>query len=181
MKQLLSIILILFFVAGAQSQSIDHVKSTRISDNFDALSIQAYSANGQEKVVEFVEYLNMLSNLNGQEGLKKELYQSIELLFKSGAASIQSMGSGAMQNDIQDWLHEFEDLNIKSIDLKLEDAQLGESHWTYIYTISFDKGNRKFSKKMMVELSMKKVVKSFGDHQKMVWQQHIQSISFKDK
>lgn len=167
------------FCVELSAQTVQNTHSSSISDNFDALSIQAYAVNGQSKIEELIEYLNLMNSAGIEEDLDAQISSNILQLFSVNDLVIQGISSNVTFIDVRKWIADFKRSSSNKLTIHFKSSQLHDSYWKYTFDLSYEWNGKIVRKKMDVELLMSRLQKSFGNHQKQVWQQSIQKITFR--
>lgn len=179
MKKWIFFLLFFFSLTIGWSQSIElKTKELTIQNSFDNLTLQTYAVQGQLKVDELFEYLQLASNNNSQE-LNQQLQANIEQLFSKDFVQLSGIESKETFSVPLKWVEYWKTANVDVKFVQLIDSKLKDTHWIYSYQISYSTNGKQKTKQMEVKVHFQPQAKTFGDTQKEVWELKIKTIIFR--
>ena len=176
---------ILCFISAASlttswSQSMEiSTKELTIQNSFDKLTIQTYAVQGQLKVEELFEYLELISLNGNSPKLDKQLFQNIEQLFSEKTVLLHGVDNKTTLYSAKQWVNDWKNSKITVERLELNSSQLKHDHWLNQYLLTYKVNGRQKTKKIEVQIFFYPELKSFGETKKEVWELKIGNISVK--
>lgn len=163
-------ILILFVFCNclhAQQASNYGAKNNDIRANFSIKTLEAYEENSFSKVSDFYQLLEIYSDKNSSEALKKQVEENINSLVRNDVLISDFFTSdkiimGELLKKIQSKGLKFEVKNIRK-------QAASDNYWIASYTLDISGNREVVQKNISQKIYLYPEEKSFGDKKKEVW------------
>lgn len=162
--------LLLFSIYGLAQDAGFSKKSMKATFSMEAL--QAYQESSFDKVNDFYEYAQLITNPTISYDLKKEIKTAVHSLFKENDVSIINFLSSEREKiSLAEFLNILENENNIRFQTrkKNEKVQFFNDYWINHYYLEIEQ-NKKIT---IIEIKQKvyfaENIKSFGENQKEVW------------
>ncbi|MFL5730640.1 MAG: hypothetical protein ACJ75J_14225 [Cytophagaceae bacterium] len=171
----------------AQNAQRDPLENTFVKENLSARDLQVFELRAQQKLKDYANYIEIISDKNFDAELRKEAAGSALRLFSGQDVTVHETLSGGKAKEwkLSDYLSKLNASAYKKIVSQIsnlvlakpmvkqaENSYKGELSYTQITKGYDDKGKEVFSVKAekKAEVILKKVKKQFGRETEEVWE-----------
>lgn len=162
-----TIILFFFCTCGFSQEANNSMSRNSIKANFSVKAIEVYEENSFSKVNDFYQFLEIYSDKNSSEALKKQVKENLNSLFQEN-----SLVSDFFNSDKITLEKLLEKINSKGFHFQVKNIQKKETStnfWTNSYTLEITDGSKIESKNLIQRVYFYPQEKSFGTKKKEVW------------
>lgn len=170
MRKIIVFIVILSAISIQAQSSQSKTSSTAISANFSPISIKTYQESAELKVVDYYNYLELLSSTTTSEALKTEVRNALFSLLKN--QNIDVIDFTVEERKLIPLPELLEKINNKNYSFSVSESKndnLLNASWDINYTLEIIQTNKKQSKKCVQKVYFNSSVKQFGTTKKDVW------------
>lgn len=170
MRQIIVLFVILSAISIQAQSSQSNTSSTAISANFSPISIKAYQESAELKVVDYYNYLELLSSTTTSEALKTEVRNALFSILKN--QNIDVIDFTVEERKLVPLPELLEKINNKNYSFSVSESKndnLLNASWDINYTLEIIQKNKKQSKKCVQKVYFSSSVKQFGTTKKDIW------------
>lgn len=190
MKKILLILLLILIKSFTYSQSINDFDNTQKLSSFE---LEGYEEHAIEKIKEYANYLEIISNKNYDKKLKESAIELTLDLFINKNSEIIFFEKDKLDKNrlkIEEYLDFFMNSEYDKITVEIETSWLNQkmtrfkdfylAEVEFMQTNSYYKHDKIYSEETVifkVDIYLKQIVKKFGDEQIKVWTIYLDDIT----
>ena len=162
------IIILFFFCNCVLAQSSDNsVNRNSIKANFSAKAIEAYEENSFSKVNDFYQFLEIYSDKNSSEALKKQVKENLQSLVVENVLVADLFKSEKIT--LEKLLAEISSKGFKFEVKNIQKRANSTNYWTNSYALEIKNGTETVRKNLVQRVYFYPEQKTFGTKKKEVW------------
>lgn len=159
------------FFAKAQHTSRKEIAVKGLQATFSASVLTAYQENAKEKIEDLFQYLQLLSDTDVSEDLKKEVEKNIYILFKDREVLLPDFFNDAKnQIKLSSLIERLKKSSLKFTLLDVVDGPILLDSWQTNYKLQIFNKDEVQSLSLSQTIYLSNEVKIFGKYAKNVWQ-----------
>lgn len=162
------IIILFFFCNCVLAQSSDNsVNRNSIKANFSAKAIEAYEENSFSKVNDFYQFLEIYSDKNSSEALRKQVKENLKSLVVENVLVADLFTSEKIT--LEKILEEISSKGFKFEVKNMQKRATSTNFWTNSYVLEIKNGTEIVRKNLVQRVYFYPEQKTFGTKKKEVW------------
>lgn len=162
------VIILLFFGQCVFSQEASNsVIRNNIKANFSAKAIEAYEENSFSKVEDFYQFLEIYSDKNSLEALKKQVKENLKSLVVENVLVADLFTSEKIT--LEKLLEEISSKGFKFEVKNMQKRATSINFWTNMYVLEIKNGTEIVRKNLVQRVYFYPEQKTFGTKKKEVW------------
>lgn len=162
------IVIAFFFCNCVLAQEANNSRSRdNINANFSMEVLEAYEENSFSKVNDFYQFLEIYSDKNSSEALKKQIKENIYSLFKDNSLVADFFTSDKIKLEKL-----LESIESKGLQFQIKDIRktaTSNNFWTNSYTLEISDRKEIQRKNILQQIYFYPEEKAFGSKKKEVW------------
>lgn len=161
-------IILFFFCNCVLAQSSDNsVNRNSIKANFSAKAIEAYEENSFSKVIDFYQFLEIYSDKNSSEALRKQVKENLQSLVVENVLVADLFTSAKIT--LEKLLEEISSKGLKFEVKNMQKRATSTNFWTNSYVLEIKNGTEIVRKNLVQRVYFYPEQKTFGTKKKEVW------------
>jgi len=160
-------ILFLFYNCAFAQQANNTAIENSIKANFSIKVLEAYEENSFSKVEDFYELLEMYSDKNASNTLKKHLEERIDALYKENTLIFDFFTSDKIS--VNKLLDKIASKGLKFEVKNIQKVKTFGNYWTASYVLTIQRDTETLEKNISQRIYFYPEEKTFGNKKKEVW------------